>query len=544
MVQDFLSSIAEFLDYRKNPSSYQMCQAAVLDFGENCEAIFFILELSYHAPSDQVRTAAFAVLCLTMFDSWRAAQAVALSPNLVAAVAGGLAHEMPHVRIAAIQLAHAVSAASGREVHNIIPQLVATMQVALSGQPFDAITVAALDMLVSASFHCADVVAKTATWQFILAAVREDEGRHAWLPVEPLKVFSCGMLAINVLAGSQPEVDESEETALVQQEMGQLLAAGHFFSYLTAALEAAVERREWPISSAAFHSPCRLARLCQAIAQQWLALDSMPATLPLLARAVETCYPAGQADAVAESLTALLSLARADVGCLETLLGLQDFTSGLLHELTQNGDEHAGALSDYLQACSAELAHARSTRDVCLTYCQHAPALDHLSRCYARHACLNETITQEVARQVMASVPVGPAGSLDFSNQGDTLTFTQLADQLYGTPELLGFWPSLMEDIASARADAIAANEALNLPELDALVAAYENASEGSVTTGIAPDRLLTFVLPAFGLPVEDNAAVEEAFDEVKFEGPMLFKPMVNWIIALCIKLNAPQASA
>merc|ERR1712232_363832 len=235
-------------------------------------------------------------------------------------------------------------------------------------------------------------------------------------------------------------------------------------------------------------------------------------------------YLGGDSLVVAEALKSLLILSREDVGCLEIISGFAAFREGVLTEIANSNDEDACALLDYLQICDKQLAAARETRNVCLTYCKHAPAVENLSRCFARFAHFDETISLDQASQAARLVPIGPTAEPNILTNSGRMDFTAFAHQVYGTPEVLGFWPSLMEDIAAERDYMFEGDALLELPSLTDIISAFDSAC-GGCTEGISPDRLLSHVLPALGLPTDDNRVVEAAFDEVKFEPPMVFKP-------------------
>lgn len=362
-----------------------------------------------------------------------------------------------------------------------------------------------------------------------------------WLASSPLQIFLGGMLAVNALKVCEPG---NEATAASQAELRELLTGGQFFKFLPLALDAAIERREWPLSSGAYHSPARLACLTQTLACLKLGFNDMNAILPLLAKAAENAYHEGASTVVAAALRALLQLSQADVGCLEIVLALTEFRAQVLDEISKTDDEDACALLDYLNACETHIAAARAARDVCLTYCKHAPTVENLSRCFATCACLDQTITIAQATEAVRRVPVGPSSELAVLAYLTSMTFTDFAHQVYGTPEVLGFWPSLMEDIAAEREYMFEGDATLELPGLSDLLLAYELGSSGC-TEGVLPDRLLSHVLPSLGLPSDDNLTVEAAFDEVKFEPPMVFKPFARWVHHLCLKLkqaSEPQA--
>lgn len=359
-----------------------------------------------------------------------------------------------------------------------------------------------------------------------------------WLPSSPQQTVLCGFLAVNMLRICEPG---NEAVAMAQSELRSLLTAGQFFNFLPLAFDAAIERREWPLSSGAYYSPRRLVLITQTLAQQRLGFNEVQPMLPLLARAVEKGFSMGDSVMVTDAMQSLLLFARDDVGCLETVSALAEFRAGLLTDIANSNDEVACSLLDYLNASDAHMAAATATRDLCLTYCKHAPTVENLSRCFAKFAHFDQAIDQEQAKAAARLVPIGPSCEIHILSNAATMTFTQFAHQVYGTPEVLGFWPSLMEDIVAERDSMFEGDAVRDLPSLTDIMDAYDSGCAGC-TEGVTAERLLNHVLPTLGLPpADDSRTVETAFDEVKFEPPMLFKPFARWIHQLCFQLK--QAS-
>jgi len=516
------------LDPKLNPDGYHLCQNVVLDSGR---AIPQLLNILQFAPTDELRSMSIGVLLFTMFGNEEAAPAVALNSDFVPAVLSALQDRSLPLRLSALQLVQAVASSDDCRLSPVLPPLLTHLRPMLENQPFSALSMAALDAFISASFHCPSDVADILTWPFVAALISEDADRPNWLPLKPLEVLSCGLLAVNLLKDVK-NTNTALESAQ-SHDMLPRLCRSAFIQFLALAFEAAVDRREWPLESGVFHSPRRLSLIVQILASTELGdVSGLVTVVEPLAKVVQ----GGQnAATIQEALRALLALCKADVGCLEAVLNLEAFWREHVFGMHQCGESDASALFEYLAVCDDHFSTARMRLELCQTYCNHAPSVPTLARVFARFAHFDEDMPRDQFAEALQAVPIGPTANVFY--RVTTLSFATFAEQIYGTAEILGLWPNLMEDVTAYHAAAVAGGDMPLLPTIAVMLSVFDMGAAGDVQ-GISPDKLLTKVLPAFALPGVDNQMVADAFSEVEFEGPMHFKAFVQWVSKLCLQLS------
>mmetsp|Transcript_8094 Transcript_8094/g.14925 ORF Transcript_8094/g.14925 Transcript_8094/m.14925 type:complete len:661 (+) Transcript_8094:71-2053(+) len=531
-----LEAAAKLLAPAENPNAYRVCQNAFTERG----AADPLLSLARHAPSDAVRAKATEVLVWLAFGNDAAAAAIATSPFFLPALDNGLKNELYPQRLTLLQLVQAVVASHCEQVSTTVPALVHQIVPILTiHQPFQAIVEVAVDVLVSSSFHCPSYVAKAVSWPMLAAMLAEeaDVDRPAWLPANPLSTLVCGLMCMNVVGELvSNESDEAARRLLIARIDG-----GLFIEHFKMATEAAVARREWPLGSSAFHSPSRLALIASILAQNGYA-NRLASTVEPLAEFVGS---SNDQAAVHNALRALLGLCRADVDCLEKMLALTEFRSTVLTTMhISDAQPDATALYLFTAGVEQRFAESQVALQILQGYCYHAPSISDLAKIFIRFAPLDGELSAEQMLQALPLVPVGPAVDVRTAILGDgrprQFNFYTYAEHIYGTPELLGLWPSLMEDSAATWKSS---GTAACLPELKDLVALFDKGANGSET--IDADGVLREVLPTAGLPIsstDDN--VRDDLAALHCEGPFNLKEFVEWMCNFCAHVEQAEAEA
>jgi hypothetical protein len=313
--------------------------------------------------------------------------------------------------------------------------------------------------------------------------------------------------------------------------MAKRLAGGSFMGNFIMALENAVDRCAWPAGSTAFHSPARLAETARRLAEAGHQRHLVAAVAPL-AKAVETSPDDRTTKA---ALRALRSLSW-DVACLEHLLSLEDFRCEALESLHKSGEQaEATELASYLQGAEAMFCVAQAALDESRAFVPNAPSVRALAEAFATICRFDGELTVLDLPKVLALVPVGPISAVIASLSGgkrQELTFQDFAQHVYGTPTMLGWWPSLMEETAALWA---APGHSALLPGLLELVSLFEGAAHGA--SGVGGEALLQEVLPALGLPTEGEVA-EEAFTEIHGEGLLDLHTFAMWLSCFCARVS------
>lgn len=522
-----LADLIECLDPDKNPSDYSVCQAIVLQR----PAVATLLGLARQAPSDDVRSKALEALARLAFGNEAGADAIAADEAFMPAVRRVLASSLGAEQMMALLLSQAVAAASGPNVVRSAPQLLAEIAPFVTRkQAFNMTASVAFDVLVSLSFHCPTSLVDILGWPLLAQLLADDAAEcHEWLSGDDLSILVTGLLCVNLLG--EPEAEKADdETARL--EMISRLKSGRFVDCFVQAMGAAATRREWPPNSGAFHSGRRLARSARTLANHGHAGLLVPIVRPL------TKIVEDQADQEThvEALRALTDLC-IDVGCLEKLISLEAFRKETLDQLTD--DKQGVELNSMITGIEEMLQAAQEVLDSSRD-CSHAPRVPELARLFVRFGALDSELGIAELLELFRQIPVGPAANIR-SQLGSTasakLSLRSVAIRLYGSPEVLGLWPSLMEDAAAHR-HALA--EVPGLPDLPGLLALFEKGAHGA--SSLPQDRLLEEVLPAADLPT-DGDAVLEAFHDIQGKGSLDFRAFVRWLCALCVRL-AKEAAA
>lgn len=528
-----LAELACYLDPQENPGDYTVCQSMVLQRS----AVAPLLGLAHQALSDDVRSKALEVLARLAFGNEVGADAIAADDGFMLAVRRVLASSLGTEQMVALLLCQAVAAASGPNVVRAVPDLLAEIApLVCQRQPFNMTASMALDVLVSLSFHCPTSLVESLGWRLLSRLLAQSAAeRPEWLCGDDLSILITGNLCVNLL-GEPAAEDAGDESA--RCEMISRLKSGRFIDCFVQGMGAAATRREWPPNSGAFHSARRLARSARTLAAHGHAGLLAPVVRPL-AKIVED---QADHDTQVEVLHALTDLC-VDVGCLETLIGLDTFRTETLDTFDTFGLDslkQAADLNSMLTSVEQMLQAAQEVLDAS-SDCSQAPRIPELARLFARFGALDGELGIAQLLEAFRQIPVGPAANIRSQLGGSSsmkLNLKAFATRLYGSPETLGLWPSLMEDAAAHRRSL---GEVPGLPDLPGLLALFEKGTHG--TSALPQDRLLEEVLPAAELPVEGDAVLE-AFTEIQGRGSLDFRSFVRWLCDLCVRLAREAAAA
>jgi len=403
-------------------------------------------------------------------------------------------------QLTALQLAQ-VMAASEVEQSHAFALLQEAKGFLQDNKGFAPISEAALEVFVSISFsHPVEVISCLGCAR-IKQLFNEQEDK--------LQAFACGLLVSNCLG----HLEESEA-----HELRESLLSGTFLENYVQCFQASLQKCDWPENSSAFHSPRRLAIVAQALAAQGLGRHLLPA-VPLLVQAVE-CD-----DAVPILLT--LKLLAADPRCLQILLAEESFRQNL-DSMHDSGNAHATELLGYMELVESALAAGQVAKTAQALENPNAPEVMQLAEIFSSVRALDGKLEAADLEQLCALVPLAPRervmGSL--GSLRNDMTLQAFLEHIYGTPTILGWWPSLMEEAAS---DAVQSG----LPLVDVCSAFELAAKRGHVEIQDLHDVLL----PALLLPTEGSVA-EEKFAELHGSAPLPFRALTKWLADFYIRLT------
>lgn len=520
----WLRDTTDLLDPMKNPCGFRICQHVPVERG----AISPLLGLAQNAQSDGVVMKSLELLARTAFGNAETAAAVAKNDCFLPTIHAVLASGKQPAKLGALQLAQAIAASCGaHEAKEVLPKILAEVIPLLADDAFAVLPQATFDCVVSISFATPAAIVDMVSWADIASWLAENTelGRPAWLDKENLTVLACGFLAANVLSLPSPgltgvDVDELQ----ARQQMRERLGAGPFLEFFVLAMEAAVAQREWPAHSGAFHSVSRLASVASILAHLGFRRQLAGAVAPL-AKAVEI-NPDERTTRLA--LLALRSLVE-DLSCLEVFLALDEFRSETLEHLHQSGDElEATDLLSCTTAGENALAVGQASLEDSRSALKRPPSVKFLAELFNDQLPMDGELTMEQLLQILPKVPIGPIKDVQASLSGHktaTFGFGAFTQHIYGTPTLLGWWPSLMEDVNSMW-NASAMQE-VHPPTVCDLLFHYELGAKGA--SGVTSDAILHVVLPAWGQPV-DGELVEDLFAEIRGDDPLNFKEFAAWM--------------
>lgn len=514
----WLREITNLVDPAQNPCGFRICQGAVLERG----AVGPLLGLAQNALSDAVVIKSLELLARTAFSNTEAAVKVvcheAFLPTIHMVLLKG---EVPE-KLTALQLAQAIGASStAPKVHEMLPKLVAEVTPMLTST-FVVLARATFDVLVSISFGNPSAVLDALSWNTVASwlAVGREPGNAEWLDHDNLTQLACGYLAVNVLA-LPPSGSDSDYAPHFRQLTLEWLRTSNFLEFFVLAMEAAVTQREWPAHSGAYHSVSRLASMVSVLAGLGFRRELTRAVSPL-ASLVETSPDEATTRL---GLLALRSLVD-DFACLETFLPLGDFRSETLELLHKAGDEkEASDLLSYSTAAENALAAANATFEQ--SGLSSPPNVKILAELFNEHAPMDGELSKTQLFAILSRVPIGPAKDVEASLSGDktcTFDFAAFAQRVYGSPTLLGWWPSLMEETHSMWSTP--EFQELHPPRLTEVLSYYELGAKGM--SGVTSDVILSEILPMWKKPVEGEL-VEDLFAEIRGE-TLKFKEFVSWM--------------
>lgn len=530
-----VKDLVDFLDPSLNPRGFRLHQNRALASG----TAELLLALAQSGGGDEknrydgsvVRGLAWEGLARLVFGNNAAAETLAGKPELVPALRGALAiHHggSPPEQLCAVQLVQALASSAGVAARASVPELIGVVAPLLKpGCPqFRALAGAAFDVLVSSSFRHASAVADAVGWPELATVVVGSWDQPEWLPAEPLRGFLCGLLATDLLTLPPPS---SESQSRAREEIKKVLTGDRFFMSYEECLRAAVARREWPNGTQAYHSPLRLAELAGRLTALGHSRRLVLVT-ESLAAAVEAVLDDQVTRAALLSLRALGD----DIECLEALLAMSEFRRETLEALHRGGDEpEATRLLSYLDSCELALMGAQEILDAATPKLHNAPTVRQLAEIFQKLAPLDAELTAEQLLQATAEVPLIPSAEVEASQAGaQNVGFQAFAALVYGTPRVLGLWPTLMEDAASV----LRATDGLaSLPTLPRLAQLFEEVADGKST--MSAHALLERALPSLGLPTE-GPVVELEFVEIRGDTALDFKAFVAWLGGLCVRLS------
>lgn len=516
-----LDDIAELLDHQRNPGAYRICQDAVLDG----LAVSPLLGLALKCANDAVCNKSVEVLARLAFGNARGAEAIASDPGFLEVI-GSLLQRSGPLRLAVLQLAQAVMASSAPVLAPVASEVVDHVAPLLGETTFQVLPLAALEVMISASFLCPERVALAVPASVLESMLAEDESRPAWLPADSQHVLVCGLLATNVILVSESVHDVGLG---LSQRMSYHLGGGSFMETFACALEASAIKSEWPQGSGVFHSPGRLAHIVERLTRLGYHRRLVSA-VPVLAQIVEVAPDKATTDA---ALVALRALSR-DMECLKALLQLSDFRQSMLHVLCDSGEEvEAKELASYLITAEGVLESAQAILDEMNRFIPRAPGVHVLAELFSAFAPLDGELPAERLPEALRTVPIGPLAAVQASLSGGApprgFGFEDFTRHVYGTPTLLGWWPSLMENTAEAWEAALAAPgpSGFERPSLAQLVGLFEQGAEGKSTLGAA--TLLEQTLPSLGIS-PGRAAVEEAFARIRGQERLSQEEFGRWL--------------
>jgi hypothetical protein len=401
-----------------------------------------------------------------------------------------------------------------------VPSLLLRVVVPLlSETSFSILALGTFDVVVSASFSAPSTIVELISWEELnkWLADSEDAGRPAWLDQHNLTVLACGLLATNVLAESTGEVDLD-----ARKEMLERLCEGSFFEFFILAFQAAVDRREWPAHTGAFHSVKRLAAVALSLSNVGFRRQLADIVEPL-AKAAET----SQDDCTIQIvLRALRSLAE-DFVCLEKMLILNEFRTDTLVLYERDDEREAAELVSYLTNAENAIHIAECAFEESKPHLRHPPSVKQLAHIFNKYSPMDGELSFEQFSAATKEVPVGPASEVvaPFQNaRSTTFSFGWFAQHVYGTATVLGWWPNLMEETNELWIQP--KFQELKPPSLTEVLSYFELGAKGTST--LSSEVILYEVLPAWNLPAEGER-IENIFAEIRGE-TLNFKEFGRWM--------------
>jgi hypothetical protein len=242
-----------------------------------------------------------------------------------------------------------------------------------------------------------------------------------------------------------------------------------------------------------------------------------------LAKAAEIC----QDDRTIQIVLRVLRSLAEDYICLERILGLSSFRAETLVLYDQADEKDATELILYLRDAENSIHIAESALEDSKQHLKNPPSIRYLAEAFNQHSSMEGELSFEQVLSVVKQVPVGPANDVAtslYTKRTSTFSFGSFAQHVYGTPTLLGWWPSLMEEAHELWTRP--SLQELKPPSLAVVLSFFELGAKG--TSSLSSEIILNEVLPAWNLPVEGEL-VEDAFAKIRGES-LNFKEFSKWM--------------
>eukprot|EP00928_Gymnodinium_smaydae_P023689 TRINITY_DN1944_c0_g2_i1.p1 TRINITY_DN1944_c0_g2~~TRINITY_DN1944_c0_g2_i1.p1 ORF type:complete len:582 (-),score=97.24 TRINITY_DN1944_c0_g2_i1:175-1920(-) len=532
--QTSLDDIIEILDHAQNPGAYRICQDVVVDRA----AIPCLLALSRSAPTDAIRCKCMEALSRLAFANPKASEAIARDDGFLSAIEDALQAAVPQ-QLASLQLTQAIlaSALPGSLVG--VPALVEGAAPLLLASSFPVLTQMAMEVFISASFHDPESVAVALPRSVLLSLLSEDEHRPAWWPLDSTQTLAAGFLATNILSAIAVKKDTNDERCRIAHKLKE----GSFLPFLSCALDAAAKQSEWPAGSGTFHSPARTVAVVQRLIDHCFH-DKLVGVVEHLASVVEHSAHKSTCDS---ALHALRDLSQ-HFDCLDVLLRMTSFRNDVLQSLCESVPEEREAveLASYLMTVEDMYEAAEQTLGESAHLIPHAPSVRTLAELFNSIAPLDREADREDLLKAMGRIPIGPMAAVraSFSSCSQkAFTFQEFAMRVYGTPTILGWWPSLMEDIARSwrEQEAGYSSSQYKLPSLETMVFLFEQGAQGK--SAIPSATILERTLPDLALPVA-GTVVENAFADIRGIEKLELQEFSSWLCQLYCDLAQEEREA
>jgi hypothetical protein len=193
----------------------------------------------------------------------------------------------------------------------------------------------------------------------------------------------------------------------------------------------------------------------------------------------------------------------------------------------QADEKDATELILYLRDAENSIHIAESALEDSKQHLKNPPSIRYLAEAFNQHSSMEGELSFEQVLSVVKQVPVGPANDVAtslYTKRTSTFSFGSFAQHVYGTPTLLGWWPSLMEEAHELWTRP--SLQELKPPSLAVVLSFFELGAKG--TSSLSSEIILNEVLPAWNLPVEGEL-VEDAFAKIRGES-LNFKEFSKWM--------------
>jgi len=524
---DCLNGLIEIFDTQKQVSACRGYQTVAVDKG----VIGPLFGLVCKVACDEQCNKSLQVLARLAFHNDDVAGVIARHPDFHASVSSIMQSNTFPEKQAVLKLIQSVAASQTKTVSEAVPNLVSCLAPHLSDEPIvqiKSLTGALIEALVSCSFHCPSSVAVAMSWPTVAALGAEDSARPTWLPLDPFWILICGQLVANLLGATQEEVGEEKE---LRQLMTDRLSTGHFFEYLTMAVEASADNQEWPVGSGKFHSPIHLALTVRTLAKNGYR-NTLVKLIPPLSLCIHDSSTDSSGVIVLESLRNLCD----DAECLQCLIDLVHFRKGTLERLSNDSCKEAIELKSFIEMCEELLCGAKESFTSLSQSCKHAPSVTKITSIFVHFGALDRTITLPQLLEALRRVPVGPSASLkqQLAAKGKIkkIGFKDFYRFVYGTPTETGLWQLLMEGAAASLQSLEGPDQASSLANALAL---FERGANSKATC--STEILLKDIIPTSGLQAQGDS-VQDDMNKLGAKDTISFPEFAAWFASFCMKVK------